>query len=330
MKIVTPISSVSEIDMLLYNGADEIYCGIRTPEWDNIFNQNWWMNRRSPERANFSSWQDLKIITYKAHENGVRVSITLNASFYPEKSIKYVLELCEKLACDIGVDTFIVSDLNLLIEISKQNLPVRIHLSSLGSCFNSYSVDFYQSLGVKRIILPRQLKLSEIKSIVKNKNTGMEFEVFCLNDGCFYEEGLCQTSHTLGAFCLINWDLETFSSRENEKLVMNDFYSHKQYLREYLWFQNNCGSTFQKDGLPNGPCSLCWFGHFKDWGITGVKIVGREASFQRKMSSLQLVKTLVEKTKTTKDRDKIGEYAKNLRRTPEYCSKGYMCYFREK
>jgi len=334
MKIVTPLSSISELDMLLYNGANELYCGIKTPEWDTLFNQNLWMNRRSPNQANISSWEDLEKVTTAAHKNGITVSITLNASFYPEKGLTYILKLCHQLVKDFKVDALIVSDLNLLISLSKENLGVRIHLSSLGSCFNSHSIDFYQSLGVKRIILPRQLTLSEIRSIVKagtdKKQTDkMEFEVFALNDGCFYEEGFCQTSHTLGAFCLTEWDVKPVGPLKDSPTALKNINDRMTQYKKHLWFKNNCGSSFQENGLPNGPCSLCYFGHFRDWGVTAVKIVGREASFQRKMGSLQLVKAVRDKTLNHTERDRIKAYARDLRQTPEYCNNGSMCYFEE-
>ncbi len=217
MKIITPVSSVSELDMLLYNGADELYCGIRTPEWEELFEQNLWMNRRSPCQANISSLMDLESIVTGAHKQGVNVSITLNASFYPEKGMAYILTLCEQLVKEICVDALIVSDLNLLLELKKLTLPVRIHLSSLGSCFNSHAIDFYRSCGVNRIILPRQLTLSEIKAIVEPNADKMEFEVFALNDGCYYEEGFCQTSHTLGAFCLTDWEITPRGDGESKE-----------------------------------------------------------------------------------------------------------------
>ncbi len=329
MNIVTPISSVSELDMLLENGADELYCGLRTHEWDKIFGQNLWMNRRNPNQANIFSWEDLEKITTNAHNKFVKVSITLNASFYPKKGMAYVLKLCEDLVKKAGVDALIVSDLNLLLELSKEKLPVRIYLSSLGSCFNSYSIDFYRSLGVNRIILPRQLTLPEIRSIVKTNRDKMEFEVFAVNDGCYFEEGFCQTSHTLGAFCLAQWEMEPVGPLKKSRSFSKKLTDRITHYKEYQWFQNNCGSSFQKDGLPNGPCSLCSFGHFRDWGVTSVKIVGREASFHRKMGSLQLVKAVRDKTRCQKKRNRIKDYARDLRQTPEYCDKGYMCYFKE-
>jgi putative protease len=232
----------------------------------------------------------------------------------------------------MGVDALIVSDLNLLVELSRLNLGLRIHLSSLGGCFNSFAVPFYKSLGVKRIILPRQLTLPEIKSIVTTHRDDMEFEVFAVNDGCYFEESFCQTSHTLGAFCLTDWavtPLGADSSGTGKETVYPDLAARLAHFKTYLWYQNNCGSSFQQDGLPNGPCSLCQFGDFRDWGVTAVKLVGREASFHRKMGSLQLVKAVRDKALQTQNHDRIMDYAKQLRQTPEYCDSGYMCYFRK-
>ena len=331
MKIVTPISSISELDMLLHNGADELYCGLGIPEWDEMFGQDLWINRRSPDRAGLHSLEELESIVAEARSARVRVSITLNASFYPENAMDCILRLCDSLV-KTGVDSLIVSDLNFLMALSRIELPVRIHLSSLGSCFNSHAVDFYRSLGVKRIILPRQLTLPEMASIVKSCSDRMEFEVFALNDGCYFEEGFCQTSHGLGPFCLTNWDITPLypaGTSDENKLIPSMLDARTEHFKSYLWFQNNCGSSFQQDGLPNGPCSLCSFCDFREWGVTAVKIVGREASFHRKMGSLQLVKAVRDKTRALKDRDRIEKYARDLRRTPDYCDAGYMCYFRK-
>jgi len=328
MKIIAPISAVNELDMLLHFGADELYCGIRTSEWDTLFGGRWWINRRSPEIANILSLEDLTTITSKAHIKGVQVHIAMNASFYAGPGLDFVLNLCKTLAEEIHVDGLIVSDLNLLTALSIEKLPVRIHLSSLGSCFNSESVPFYQSLGVKRIILPRQLKISDIERLIKRSAPEMEFEVFAVNDGCYYEEGFCQTSHTLGAFCLTDWQIEVRHSKKKmpSSSELNEI---RKKCREYLWFQNNCGSSFQQEGLPNGPCSLCWFGHFRDWGVKAVKIVGREASFIRKMGSLQLVKAVMDMARDHASPEEISSYARSLRNTPEYCEGRAMCYFRE-
>lgn len=328
MKIVAPISSLNELEMLLHFGADELYCGIRMPDWEKAFGQGWWINRRSPQLANILSMDDLLAITEKAHENKARVFITLNASFYPGEGMRYILRLSENLVNAVHIDGLIVSDLNLLMALSLEKLPVRIHLSSLGSCFNSHSVPFYRSLGVNRIILPRQLTISDIRQLIRRSDPEMEFEVFAVNDGCYYEEGYCQTTHALGAFCLTEWDMAPRFSQKRTVTAYELAENRKKY-HQYLWFQNNCGSSFQQDGLPNGPCSLCWFGRFRDWGVAAVKIVGREASFVRKMGSLQLVKAVMDKVMEKASSSEVAAYAREIRNTPDYCDSGRMCYFRE-
>jgi len=158
----------------------------------------------------------------------------------------------------------------------------------------------------------------------------MEFEVFAVNDGGFFEEGYCQTTHALGGpFCLTDWEVQVHRCDDNP-ISNTQIAQHLAELREYLWYQNNCGSSFQQDGLPNGPCSLCWFGHFRDWGVTTVKIVGREASFYRKMRSLQMVKAVMDEVKEGGAGEEIEQFARSLRATPQYCDKGYMCYFKDR
>ncbi|MBI4831046.1 MAG: U32 family peptidase [Candidatus Lindowbacteria bacterium] len=327
MKIVAPVSSVKEVEMLVHFGADELYCGIRTAEWEEHFGGKWWMNRRDPFNANLGSWEDIQQVVEQAHAQNVPVYLTLNAPFYPRGSGHYLLKLTEKLVSEIRMDGLIVSDMNFLILLAREKFPVRLHLSSLGSCFNSWALDFYLSLGVERIILPRQLRLSEIGRLVTEADSRIEFEAFAMNDGCYFEEGFCQTTHAFGPFCLTNWKVECFSPAR--RLSQEEIENHLQKLREYLWYQNNCGSSFQATGLPNGPCSLCWFGHFRDWGVTAVKIVGREASFHRKMGSIQLVKAVMDDVRSGSSREEIAKTARSLRATPEYCDKGYKCYFRD-
>jgi len=327
MNIVAPISSVTELEMLLECGADELYCGVSTPEWEEHFGGTWWLNRRSPQGANLTSWEDVQAIVTQAHDANTQVHVALNSPFYTQGSLGYVTRLAEKLSGELGVDSLIVSDLTLLMHLQAEGLRADLHLSSLGACTNSRSVTFYASLGIKRIILPRQLRIPEIESIVTAANGKMEFEIFAVNDGCYFEEGYCQTTHAVGRpFCLTDWDVRVHRSN-GTAITSDDLARHREEVREYLWFQNNCGSSIEESGVPNGPCSLCWFAHFRDWGITSVKIVGREASFYRKMRSLQLVKAVMDEVRNGASGTGVAECARSIRATPDYCDKGYMCYF---
>ena len=326
MKIAAPVSSVSEVEMLLDNGADELYCGFSPAEWETRFGSRFWVNRRNPARASFSSPADLGQAIRLAHQAKVPVYVTLNAPFYPAAAVPVLLDLSRRLADELQADGLIVSDLNLLLSLARLELPIGIHLSSLGGCANTRTAAFYASLGVRRIILSRQLRRSEIEGLVKVAPPGVEFEVFALNDGCYFEEALCQTSHLPGPFCLSRWE-DALPSGAGPAPSPDTLERERESLRRHLWFQNNCGSSFQKDGLPNGPCSLCAFGRFRDWGVKAVKIVGREASFHRKMASLQLVKAVMDLVRKGVSPGEIEKHARSFRDTPELCDTGYMCYY---
>lgn len=332
MKIAAPFSRPNEVEMLLHFGADELYCGLHTPEWEDCVQGRLWINRRSPRGANLLSWQDLAGAVSRAHAENVPVFLTLNSPFYPESARKYLMRLCRKAVDDIGVDGFILSDIPLLIDLGKAGYSVPIHLSSLGACINSHAVNFYRELGVSRIILPRQLRPSEIMELLKQNREEMDFEVFAVNDGCYFEEGYCQTTHALTPFCMTDWEtaeMPVHGSDPGSHMKPDSTENNRTDLRSYLWFLNNCGSTFQEDRLPNGPCSLCLFGHFRDWGVDAVKIVGREASFFRKMRSLQLVKAVMNEVLQGARPNEIAHFARRLRSTPDLCVSGLMCYFRE-
>jgi U32 family peptidase len=326
MKIVAPISSVKEIEMLISLGADELYCGFNTDIWQKNFDKCW-INRREPKTASISSKQELGDIVSIAHKDNITVALTFNAPFYTQKGISYLLSLIENLIKDIHIDALIVSDLNLIIALHEEKFPIRLHLSSLGSCFNSETAYFYKKFGIKRIILPRQLNLSEIKELTEKADKEMEFEVFAVNDGCYYEEGYCQTSHVFGPFCMTDYSIENSNFYE-KKTAKAELENLQKELKSYLWYQNNCGSSYQADGLPNGPCALCLFGNFRDFGITALKIVGREASFYRKMASLKMVKAVADIAEKGVGYEKIADFAKKIRNTEKYCKSGYMCYFR--
>lgn len=328
MKIVAPFSRVNEVEMLLHWGADELYCGVHTPEWQAHFGTDWWMNRRSPEQANILSQSDMKTALDLAHHGGVPVYLAMNTPFYPDGSTDYMVRLARELAESLGIDGLIVSDINFLLQLRQLNLPVRLHMSSLGGVINSRTVRFYQSLGIRRIILPRQMRVPEIRRIIDDSPDDMEFEVFAVNDGCFFEEGYCQTTHAFGPFCM---NTGPVSRRTGDAADFPDaaIQAVTEAMDAFLWYQNNCGSSVQKDGLPNGPCSLCRFGEFREMGVSAVKIVGREASFQRKMASLQLVKTVMDAVRNGEAAEEIAALSRTLRNTPEYCDTGYMCYFRD-
>lgn len=316
--------------MLAGNGAEEFYCGVLPKDWLNQFTGGVWTNRRNPY-ASLSSYEEFAKLIQQSHSHGIPVYITLNSPYYTADQIPFLLEMVKE-TIELGADAFIVSDIALLKQIRSRFPTIGIHVSSLATPINTYSVQMFRELGANRIVFPRSLHLDEIREIVDAGGKNIEYEVFILNDGCVYEEGNCFTSHQLGAFCSTeNWQYQWQASNGNTQLStreMTKLDEHLNHYREYVWYTNSCGCSLSDEGLPLGPCGLCALSDLAEIGVDSLKIVGREASPYRKLSSVQLVSEMVRSVRAGMDKDNLKEKAIRIRKTPEKCHSGYMCYYK--
>src|SRR5262245_59852227 len=156
MKFLAPISSYYELEMLAANGAEELYCGIVPREWMEKYTGAIWLNRRSPKGGSLDSYADLKRLVDDAHKLNLPVFITLNAPYYTAEQMPLVLELAHKLSEEVGVDALIVTDINLLLRLSEENLTCDLHVSSVAETLNTETVRFLLNFGPSRVILDRK------------------------------------------------------------------------------------------------------------------------------------------------------------------------------
>jgi putative protease len=331
MKILAPLGSAQEVEMLAENGAEEFYCGITPMEWMEKYTAGVWVNRRNPF-AGVMSFKELQKIVDMSHSYGIPVYITLNAPYYVQEQYPMLLDLIRHCTEEIGVDAFIVSDIGLMMAM-RQHIPrANIHVSSLAAPLNTGSIQLYKELGAERIVLPRTVQLDEIAELKKAADN-IELEMFILNDGCVYEESFCHTTHNrAGAFCSQNqWEYISmptdgnYTLSDSEKIKLEN--QVKDY-REFVWFVNDCGCQVAQDGLPLGPCGLCALPALYKAGVDSLKIVGRESSSYRKLASVQLVKAVVDRIRAGEGEIQVTNYAKKVRHQPSFCESGLMCYYR--
>jgi putative protease len=330
MKILAPLGSAQEVEMLAENGAEEFYCGITPMEWMEKYTAGVWVNRRNPF-AGVMSFKELQKIADMSHSYGIPVYITLNAPYYVQEQYPMLLDLIRHCTEEIGVDAFIVSDIGLMMAMQHIS-GVNIHVSSLAAPLNTGSIQLYKELGVERIVLSRTVQLDEIAELKKAAGT-IELEMFILNDGCVYEESFCHTTHNrAGAFCSQNqWEYISmptdgnYTLSDSEKIKLEN--QVKDY-REFVWFVNDCGCQVAQDGLPLGPCGLCALPALYKAGVDSLKIVGRESSSYRKLASVQLVKAVVDRIRAGEGEIQVTNYAKKIRNQPSFCESGLMCYYR--
>jgi len=309
MKILSPLRSVSEVGPLKTAGADEFYCGLAPPGWKKKFGAAW-TNRRHSDSAGVSDEQALREIISAA--GSAPVHVTLNSPHYPPGAVQMLAEYGTRLLQDLGVCALIVADMDLLLALIERGHAADLHLSSLATSTNAASARFFRELGVSRIILPRHLTLAEIDRCVID---GVGFEAFLINDGCVFEEGLCATTHDAGTFCLADGD----GLKDMPPGILDRYACWK-------WVQNNCGCSTSR-GFPLGPCGLCAIPRLQAAGVGSLKVVGREASLERKYASVKLAAMARDITRNGGGPERIREATIALRGAASLCHQTHACYY---
>jgi len=309
MKILSPLKSAAEVGPLKTAGADEFYCGLAPPGWKKKFGAAW-SNRRHPDSAGVLDEQALREIIRAA--GSMPVHVALNSPHYPPGAVEMLAEFGARLLKDMGISALIVADMDLLLTLIDAGHAGELHLSSLTTSTNAASSRFFRELGISRIILPRHLTLAEIDSCVIDR---MHFEAFLINDGCVFEEGLCATTHNAGTFCLADGD-----GLKGMPPGLLDRYAF------WKWAQNNCGCSTSR-GFPLGPCGLCAIPRLQAAGVTSLKVVGREASLERKYASVKLAGIARDIAQNGGGAEKIREVTIALRGGASLCHETHACYY---
>lgn len=327
MKLVAPISAPEDVPVLARAGADEFYCGLVPQQWQMRFGRST-LNRRMT--GNLHTFADLELTVANAHALGKSVAVACNAQTYPRDRWNELLATLEGIAA-AGADALIIGDFSVLATLAERPLPLRIHLSSVASCHNGETAGLAVDLGASRVILPRHVTLEEMRRICGGL-PGLEVESFILNDGCVFEEGSCHTLHLPGplggpicldrhAYEYRRGDGRALGRTEAERLRAND-----EAWDKWLWHTFSCGFTVTPEGLPYGPCGLCAIPRLEAAGIHAVKIAGRESPLERRLKSVEMVRAVLDRDQ---DETQVAAFAQGLRKRPDLCRSGFMCYYRE-
>lgn len=179
-ELLSPAGSMESLKAAVNNGCDAVYLGGKD------------FNARS-SAENFSL-EEINMACDYCHLRGVKVYVTVNTIYKDselDKLLKYVINLYE-----IGVDALILQDLGA-VKIIKSAIPnMKIHGSTQMTANSLEDVNYLKNLGVSKIVLSRELGLTEIAEITKN--TDVEIETFVHGALCVSYSGQCIMSSMLG------------------------------------------------------------------------------------------------------------------------------------
>ncbi|MCX7874923.1 MAG: U32 family peptidase [Melioribacteraceae bacterium] len=143
--------------------------------------------------------EDIHQLVNYAHKFWAKVYVTVNTIIFDEE-IETVQKLINQLY-EIGVDAVIFQDMALL----KMNIPlIQLYASTQTHNYEIERIKLLDELGIKRIILARELTIDEIKKIKNEVKAELEF---------FIHGALCVS---LSGQCYMSYDFSGRSANRGE------------------------------------------------------------------------------------------------------------------
>jgi putative protease len=178
-ELLAPAGDWECVRAAVANGADAVFFGLSR------------FNARM--RAENFTEEDLPEVMRFLHNHGVKGYVTFNVLVFTDELADAVAQL--RLLEAAGVDAIIVQDTGLADLARKLTPRLRVHASTQMTITSPEGVEFATGLGVKRIVLSRELSLRELE---KFDAAAMPLEVFVHGALCVAYSGQCLTSESLG------------------------------------------------------------------------------------------------------------------------------------
>ena len=180
IELLAPAGSMDALRAAVQNGANAVYLGCGS------------FNARQSAK-NFTP-QTLEEALKYCHIRGVAVHLTLN-TLVSDRESPQLGELI-RFAARAGVDAFIVQDLGV-VQLCRQIAPqVEIHGSTQMTIHSLAGVQLCAAMGMKRVVLSRELNREEIRHICAN--SPIAIEVFAHGALCMCYSGQCYLSAAIG------------------------------------------------------------------------------------------------------------------------------------
>lgn len=177
-ELLAPVGSMEHLKVAINAGASSVYLSGKN-YGARKFAENFTLN-------------EIEQAVNTAHMHNVRVYITVN-TLIKEDEVENVINYLSRLYA-IGVDAVLIQDIGLVNLINKHLPNLKIHASTQMTCENQTKIDYLESKGIKRVVLPREMRKEEIK----NLKTNMELEIFVHGALCYSYSGQCLMSSFKG------------------------------------------------------------------------------------------------------------------------------------
>ena len=180
VELLAPAKNLETAIAAINSGADAIYIGA------SCFGAR----KNAP-----NSLEDIENLVKYAHKFYVKIHVAIN-TILNNQELENAIDLIKKLY-NIGVDAIIVQDMAIVkAAIDGKIPPIQIHASTQCNSRSVEKVEFFDNLGLSRVILARELSIDTIKEICKV--CSCEIETFIHGALCVSYSGQCYLSYANG------------------------------------------------------------------------------------------------------------------------------------
>ncbi|WP_262965688.1 prephenate-dependent tRNA uridine(34) hydroxylase TrhP [Methylobacter psychrophilus] len=177
IELLSPAGTIKNMRYAFAFGADAVYAG--QPRYSLRVRNNDFL------ADNLAKGID------EAHRQGKKFFLATNVIPHNAKVKTFMTDIAPIIA--MKPDALIMADPGLIMMTREAWPDMPIHLSVQANTVNYATVKFWQSMGVKRVILSRELSLDEIAEI-RQKCPDIELEVFVHGALCIAYSGRCLLS----------------------------------------------------------------------------------------------------------------------------------------
>lgn len=178
IELLAPAGDLEKLKIAIDYGADAVYCG----------------GERFGLRAGSKNFtlEDLSEGLVYAHKRNRKLYLTVNIFAHNEDIdgfVKYMDEIR-----DLPIDAFLVSDPGIFQWMRDKRPEAELHVSTQANITNKLAARYWHEQGAKRVVLARELSLSEIAEIRKETPESLELEAFIHGAMCISYSGRCLLS----------------------------------------------------------------------------------------------------------------------------------------
>jgi len=177
VELLSPAGTLKNMRYAFAYGADAVYAG--QPRYSLRVRNNDFLER------------NLAIGIAEAHGLGKKFYLATNVLPHNSKIKTFLKDIASIIA--MGPDALIMADPGLIMLVRENWPEMPVHLSVQANTMNYAAVKFWQSVGIRRIILSRELSLDEIAEI-RQECPDMELETFVHGALCIAYSGRCLLS----------------------------------------------------------------------------------------------------------------------------------------